>query len=52
MSETIGRLRGRLRATQLRYHLRTKAILTPHQVALYNRLRGYGAGGHGGHAHP
>ena len=52
-SEEIGRLRGVLRGIHLTYHLRTKALLTQHQVALYNAARGYGGeaghGGHGGH---
>jgi Spy/CpxP family protein refolding chaperone len=48
-TEEIGRLRGALRGIHLKYHLRTAALLTPHQVALYNAARGYG-GGHGGHA--
>ena len=51
MAEEIGRQRGVLRGIHLKYHLRTKALLSPHQVALYNAARGYGAGhaGHGGH---
>ena len=51
MAEEIGRLRGSLRAVHLKFHLRTTALLTPHQVALYNAERGYGAAnsGHGGH---
>ena len=48
-TEEIGRLRGILRGIHLRYHLRTKTLLTPHQVALYNAARGYSAGGHGAH---
>ncbi len=50
----IARLKGVLRYTHLQYHLAVKAIVTPDQVALYDRLRGYtrpdaeGAG-HGGH---
>lgn len=52
----IGRLRGALRAVHLVYHLRMKNLLTPHQVASYDRLRGYVFGpgnhtGHGGHSH-
>jgi hypothetical protein len=47
MTEEIGRLRGVLRGIHLKYHLRTKALLSPHQVALYNAARGYG--GHAGH---
>jgi Spy/CpxP family protein refolding chaperone len=50
----IAVLEGRLRATHLRYHLETRAILEPEQIVRYARLRGYGAGaghghGHGGH---
>lgn len=48
MTREIGTLRGALRSTHLKYHLRTKAILTRHQVATYNRLRGYGVGHQGG----
>lgn len=51
MAEDIGRRRGVLRGIHLKYHLRTKALLSPHQVAIYNAARGYGGGhaGHGGH---
>ena len=53
----IGRLRGKLRAHHLSYHLKMKTLLTPRQVAAYDRLRGYGPGSgppqnhnqHGGH---
>lgn len=47
----LGDLQGRLRFTHLRYHLAAKSLLSPHQVARYNALRGYdaGTGGHGGH---
>ena len=38
----IAELRGRLRATHLRYHLATRAVLDRHQLLLYDRLRGYG----------
>ncbi len=37
----IGRLQGELRAVHLNAHLATVKILTPAQVAAYNRLRGY-----------
>jgi len=48
----IADVRGRLRLVHLRTHLRTPDLLTPHQIVLYNRLRGYGtpAGDHH-HAH-
>ena len=51
LAEEIGRLKGILRGIHLRYHLQTTALLTPHQIALYNAARGYadGAGAHGGH---
>ena len=49
LTASIARLRGALRATHLKYHLRTKAILSRHQVATYNRLRGYGGGNHRDH---
>jgi Spy/CpxP family protein refolding chaperone len=50
MAEEIGRQRGVLRGIHLKYHLRTKALMSPHQVALYNAARGYGGhAGHGGH---
>lgn len=49
LTATIARLRGTLRATHLKYHLRTKAVLSRHQVMTYNRLRGYGGGHQGGH---
>jgi Spy/CpxP family protein refolding chaperone len=32
---------GRLRESHLRYHLAMMEVLTPEQVAQYNRLRGY-----------
>lgn len=37
----IGRLQGELRAAHLRAHLEQKRVLTPEQVAKYDRLRGY-----------
>ena len=45
----IGRLTAALRLVHLRAHLRMREILTPHQIALYDRIRGYeSSGGHGG----
>ncbi|WP_420346130.1 hypothetical protein [Pelagibius sp.] len=38
----LGDLQGRLRFAHLRYHLSTRALLNDQQVALYDRLRGYG----------
>ena len=46
--EHIGGLRADLRFIHLRTHLETKALLTPEQVARYNALRGYDAGGGSG----
>jgi Spy/CpxP family protein refolding chaperone len=37
----IGELQGALRAAHLQTHLKQKALLTPQQVAEYQRLRGY-----------
>lgn len=45
----IAQARMELRYEHLVTHLSTPAILTPHQIALYNKLRGYSAGS--GHAH-
>jgi hypothetical protein len=50
----IAGVRKALRLTHLETHLRTPGLLTKHQIATYNRLRGYTAGsphgaGHGGH---
>lgn len=42
----VASLRGALRWTHLRAHLRTAEILSPHQRHEYDRLRGYGE--HGG----
>ena len=48
----IAEVRGQLRLVHLSAHLRTPRILTPHQIVLYNRLRGYDQpSGHSGHAH-
>ncbi len=40
----IARLRGNLRVVHLKYHLKMKKLLTPHQIALYDRARGYTGG--------
>lgn len=49
----LGQLYGDLRYTHLEAHLETVTVLTDHQVALYQSLRGYGGleGGHGDHSH-
>ena len=48
--ESIAKAQGKLRLVHLRYHLVTRAMLSPWQIATYQRLRGY----HGspGHAPP
>ena len=52
--EQIGRLQAEIRGVHLQAHLKQKAILTPAQVATYDRRRGY-VGGTGpsshGHSH-
>ncbi len=45
----IAALEGRLRSSHLSAHLETMPVLTPHQVASYGRLRGYGGGDHSAH---
>ena len=37
--------RGKLRATHLKFHQRTPAILSRHQIMQYHQLRGYGKAG-------
>lgn len=52
--DSLGALYGRLRATHLRAHLDMTALLTPEQVRVYDRLRGYGdstAAHSGSHEH-
>lgn len=46
---SIGQLRAQLRLTHLSAHLEQRPILTPHQVDLYDRLRGYGDSGPADH---
>jgi Spy/CpxP family protein refolding chaperone len=48
----IGDIQGRLRAVHLAAHLETRAILTPEQVAQYDKLRGYTGTGKSSHDHP
>ena len=48
----IGELHAQLRYVHLSTHLKQKALLSQHQVHLYDQLRGYDAGEHdGGHQH-
>ena len=46
----IGELQGELRYVHLRTHLAQTALLTQHQIHLYNQLRGYN-GGQSPHQH-
>lgn len=48
----IAALMGRLRAVHLAAHIEARPLLSPHQVAEYNRLRGYTGAGSPGHRHP
>jgi len=41
--DRVARAQARLRGTHLQAHLEQVRILTPEQVARYNKLRGYGA---------
>lgn len=43
LTAEIAELQGRLRFAHLAAHLETRALLSPEQVAAYDRLRGYGA---------
>ena len=47
----IGELEGRLRSVHLTAHLETRALLNPHQIALYQQIRGYGDPGALPHHH-
>ena len=49
--QEIGSLQAKLRYVHLSAHLEQKQILTKHQVMLYDQLRGYGSGSHGGDGH-
>ena len=49
---SIARVQGDLRLTHLTAHIETRAILTPEQIAAYDRLRGYDSGGGHEHHHP
>jgi Spy/CpxP family protein refolding chaperone len=46
----IGEIQAALRTAHLKYHLATKALLTPEQITAYAHLRGYSGGG-GSHHH-
>jgi Spy/CpxP family protein refolding chaperone len=49
---SIARLQGDLRMAHLTAHLETRAVLTPEQIAAYDRLRGYGQGREHHHQSP
>ncbi|WP_018232805.1 Spy/CpxP family protein refolding chaperone [Thioalkalivibrio thiocyanodenitrificans] len=42
LTARIAELNGRVRYTHLRHHLEMTALLNPHQIELYNQVRGYG----------
>jgi len=48
----IGDVQGRLRAVHLAAHLETRALLSPEQIAQYEKLRGYADAGSPNHDHP
>jgi hypothetical protein len=50
LSVAIGERQGRLRNVHLVAHIETKAVLTRHQIHLYEQARGYGSGT-AGHQH-
>src|SRR5262245_626573 len=50
-TQKIGITQAALRAAHLKYHLSTVTILTPEQIAQYNRLRGYNDNGGWPHSH-
>lgn len=49
----IGKIRAKLRYVHLNAHVEQRSVLTPHQIGLYDKLRGYGSGRHHhtGHEH-
>lgn len=49
--DASGRIESELRYVHLQAHLATRAILTMHQVALYDEARGYGEADHASHEH-
>ena len=44
LAEAAARIESQVRATHLTAHLDRVVVLTPAQVAAYNRLRGYESG--------
>jgi len=49
MTATIAATQGQLRATHLKYHLSTAALLSPQQIQQYAALRGYAGDAPAGH---
>lgn len=49
LTSEIGALEARLRAAHLNAHVRMRPVLTSHQVARYNAMRGYGGKPHDAH---
>ena len=49
LTARIAALQGELRAAHLQTHLLQTTLLTPRQIAHYQRLRGYTSASHGGH---
>jgi Spy/CpxP family protein refolding chaperone len=47
----IGTIQSKIRYVHLSAHLAQRALLTEHQVKLYDQVRGYGTPHHGGHMH-
>ncbi len=47
----IGALQTNIRYVHLSAHLKQKALLTKHQIQLYDQLRGYGISNNGEHNH-
>lgn len=43
MTAAMGQTQARLRSAHLKYHLLTVEILTPEQISMYKKLRGYAA---------
>lgn len=49
MTAAIAAIQGQLRATHLKYHLSTAALLSPQQIQQYAALRGYAGDAPAGH---
>lgn len=49
--QDIGAIQAKLRNVHLSTHLEQKELLTQHQIMMYDRIRGYGAGGSHNNSH-